>query len=71
MEVGDYFDVLVVEPGLYRVAIGDAPAREPRRHSIWRRPKGSSCLSRQDLDPTEFIAVANQALSECMEVSSL
>lgn len=69
MEVGgDYFDVVVAEPGLYRVAIGDVSGKGTTAAFYMAETKGIfHALARQDLGPAEFISVANQALSECME----
>lgn len=65
---GDYFDVVEPKPGLYRVAIGDVSGKGTTAAFYMAETKGIfHALARLDLSMTEFMATANQALSECME----
>lgn len=65
---GDYFDVVVPGPGRYRVAIGDVSGKGTTAAFYMAETKGIfHALARLDLRPLEFVAIANQALSECMQ----
>ena len=65
---GDYFDVVTYSPGKYRVAIGDVSGKGTTAAFYMAETKGIfHALARLDLHPCEFMAIANQALSECMQ----
>lgn len=65
---GDYFDVVAVDEGVFRVAIGDVSGKGTTAAFYMAEIKGIfHALARLDLSPVAFLATANQALSECMQ----
>ncbi len=65
---GDYFDVVVPRPGVFRLAIGDVSGKGTTAAFYMAETKGVfHALAHLDLPPQRFVSLVNQALSECMQ----